>query len=458
MLTSADCVETEIPTHWYNLPADLADPLPPPLNPTTGQPLTFDDMSGLTPRALTRQETTSERFVEIPPEVRSIYARWRPTPLRRAVQLEKHLGTTARLFYKYEGVSPTGSHKPNTAVAQAYYCSQAGLTRVTTETGAGQWGTALAFAASQFGLACEVWWAGSSYDQKPHRKTMMEIFGAKVHRSPSVLTESGRRISDAGLHSDGSIGIAVSEAVEVALADPQTAYALGSSVNHVILHQSVIGQEALAQMNQFGVEPDVVISCVGGGSGLGGMAGPFLGQRMHGGRTCRIVAAEPEACPSLTRGRYAYDHGDFDGKTPLMKMYTLGHSFVPDPIHAGGLRYHAVAPLVSSLVNRGEIEAIALSQSECFAAGATFARTEGIVPAPESTHAVAAALREADRCTRTGSDDAILITLTGHAHFDLAAYDQYYSGGLEEVPLADDRLTASLASIPPQPTLPIPGG
>ena len=450
---SAKYEEIGIPKHWYNLAADQADRLPPPLNAATGRPLTYEDMSGMTPRALTLQETSTERYIEIPEAVRQIYATWRPTPLRRAVALERALQTPARIYYKYEGVSPTGSHKPNTAVAQAFYSRQAGLTKLTSETGAGQWGTALAFACAQFDLASEIWWAGSSYDQKPYRKIMMETFGATVHRSPSDLTETGRRILDSGKHDDGSIGIAVSEAVEVALSDPTCGYALGSSVNHVILHQTVVGEEAVQQMRQLGEWPDLLVACVGGGSGLGGAAFPFIRERRLNGTDCRVLAAEPTACPSLTRGVYAYDHGDFDGKTPLMKMYTLGHRFVPDPIHSGGLRYHAVAPLVSALVDSGEIDAVAIDQSRCFDSGLLFARTEGVVPAPESTHAVAAAVDEARRCKATGESPVILMIVSGHAHFDLSAYGEHLAGVLHDSPLSEDRLHQAQMSIPQQPVL-----
>jgi tryptophan synthase beta chain len=363
------------------------------------------------------------------------------------------LKTPARIYYKYEGVSATGSHKVNTAIPQAYYNAQRGTRRLTTETGAGQWGTALAYACAQFGVQCEVWWAGSSYDQKPYRKIMMETFGATVHRSPSPVTEVGRKALADDPDTDGSIGLAVSEAVEVALADERTGYALGSAVNHVLLHQTVIGEEALRQFAIADDHPDVVISCVGGGSSLGGVAFPFLRDKMSGRRDVRVIAAEPTACPALTRGRYAFDHGDREGMTPLMKMYTVGHTFVPDPIHAGGLRYHGMAPLVSYAYDRGLIEAGAWTQSECFTAGMQFAQAEGIIAAPESMHAIAAAVAEARRCAETGEEKAIFVLVTGHGHFDLSAYDDYLSGRLVDTELSEEQLQESLASIP-QLTLP----
>jgi tryptophan synthase beta chain len=366
----------------------------------------------------------------------------------RARALEQALGTPARIYYKYEGVSATGSHKVNTAIPQAYYNAQRGTRRLTTETGAGQWGTALAYACARFGVECEVWWAGSSYDQKPYRKIIMETFGATVHRSPSAVTEVGRKALAENGNSNGSIGLAVSEAVEVALAAEDTGYALGSAVNHVLLHQTVIGEEALRQFAIAGDAPDVVISCVGGGSSLGGVAFPFLREKLSGKRDVRIVAAEPTACPVLTRGRYAFDHGDREGLTPLMKMYTVGHAFVPDPIHAGGLRYHGMAPLVSYAYHKGLIEAGAWTQSQVFEAGLTFARTEGILVAPESMHGLAAAFAEAQRCKETGEEKVIFVLVTGHGHFDMSAYAAYLSGELVDIPLSDEQLQESLDTIP----------
>jgi tryptophan synthase beta chain len=440
--------ESELPQHWYNLAADLPERLPPPLNPQTHQPLGYGDMASLTPRDLTLQEVSTERYIEIPDDVLRAYRQWRPTPMYRARMLEQALGTPARIYYKYEGGSATGSHKVNTAIPQAYYNAKRGTRRLTTETGAGQWGTALAFACAQFGIACEVWWAGSSYDQKPYRKIMMETFGATVHRSPSPVTDVGRKALADNPNSNGSIGLAVSEAVEVALTDESTGYALGSAVNHVLLHQTVIGEEALRQFAQADDFPDVVISCVGGGSSLGGAGFPFLREKLTNGKDVRIVAAEPTACPAMTRGRYAFDHGDREGMTPLMKMYTVGHTFVPDPIHAGGLRYHGMAPLVSYAYNRGLIEAAAWTQSQCFDAGLLFARTEGIVPAPESMHGIAAAIAEARACTQTREEKAIFVVVTGHGHFDLSAYDDYLSGNLSDTELTDEQLEESLSRIP----------
>ncbi len=451
--------ESELPQHWYNLAADLPDRLPPPLHPQTHQPLTYGDMSALTPRDLTAQETTTERYIEIPDEVLRAYRQWRPTPMFRARDLERELNTPARIYYKYEGVSATGSHKVNTAIPQAFYHARHGTRRLTTETGAGQWGTALAYACARFGVDCEVWWAGSSYDQKPYRKTMMETFGATVHRSPSPVTDVGRKALAEDPHSSGSIGLAVSEAVEVALADEATGYALGSAVNHVLLHQTVIGEEALRQFAIADDYPDVVVSCVGGGSSLGGVAFPFLRGKLTGGREVRVVAAEPTACPALTRGRYAFDHGDREGMTPLMKMYTVGHRFIPQSIHAGGLRYHGIAPLVSYAYHKKLVEAAAWTQSECFEAGLTFARTEGIVAAPEATHGLAAAFAEARRCAQTGEEKAIFVVLTGHGHFDLSAYEAYQAGDLTDVELTEEQLQESLDSIPavsfaPRPPVP----
>lgn len=440
--------ESELPQRWYNLAGDLPERLPPPLNPQTHQPLSYGDMSSLTPRDLTLQETSTAPFIDIPDEVLRAYRQWRPTPMFRARALERALRTPARIYYKYEGVSATGSHKVNTAIPQAFYNAQRGTKRLTTETGAGQWGTALAYACAQFGIDCEVWWAGSSYDQKPYRRTLMEAFGAKVHRSPSPVTEVGMKALADDPNSNGSIGLAVSEAVEVAVADPGTGYALGSAVNHVLLHQTVIGEEALAQFATAEDYPDVVISCVGGGSSLGGVAFPFLRERMHDGRDVRIVAAEPTACPALTRGRYAFDHGDREGMTPLMKMYTLGHTFIPDPIHAGGLRYHGMAPLVSYAYHRNLIEAAAWGQRACFEAGMLFARTEGILAAPESTHGLAAMVAEARRCAETGEEKAILVLATGHGLLDLSAYDSYLAGELADSELTDEQLEESLGSIP----------
>lgn len=440
--------ETELPQRWYNLAVDLPERSPRPLHPRTHRPLTLEEMTSLTAPDLLRQDASTEQYIDIPDEVLRVYRLWRPTPLYRARSLERSLGTPARIYYKYEGVSPSGSHKANTAVPQVYYNSLRGIGRLTTETGAGQWGTALAFASAQFGLDCEVWWAGISFDQKPARKQLLETFGATVHRSPSPVTEAGRKVLAEDPGSYGSIGLAVSEAVEVALDDPEAAYTLGSAANHVLLHQTVIGEEALDQFALADDYPDVVISCVGGGSSFGGLAGPFLREKLAAGEGPRFVAVEPTACPALTRGRYAWDHGDREGLTPLMKMYTVGHRFVPEPIHAGGLRYHGMAPLVSSLRQQGLIEAVAKPQRECFAAGLRFARTEGIVPAPEATHAIAACVDEALRCKETGEEQALLMVVTGHGYFDMSAYDSFLSGELADPEMTDDQLAVSLNALP----------
>ncbi len=381
--------EQQIPTHWVNLMADLPGEAPPPLHPATKQPAGPDDLGAIFPMALIMQEVSPEPDIEIPEPVRDVYKLWRPTPLHRARRLERELDTPAHIYYKYEGGSPAGSHKPNTAVAQAYENAQAGIKKLTTETGAGQWGSALAFACRLFGLECEVWMVGSSYDQKPYRRSMMETWGATVHRSPSDRTQAGQAQQ---AHTTGSLGIAISEAVEVAGQRDDTNYSLGSVLNHVLLHQTVIGQEALAQMEMAGEEPDVVVACVGGGSNFGGLTFPFLRRVMRGEASTRFVAAEPAACPTLTRGVYAYDFGDTAGLTPLMPMYTLGHDFVPPPVHAGGLRYHGDSPLLCGLVKNGLVQAKAYRQNETFEAAVRFSRTEGLIPAPEPAHAIRAAI------------------------------------------------------------------
>jgi tryptophan synthase beta chain len=440
--------ESQLPTQWYNVVPDLPSPPPPPLHPGTLQPVGPDDLAPLFPMDLIAQEVTGERFVDIPGEVLDVYKLWRPSPLFRAHRLEQALGTPARIYYKYEGVSPAGSHKPNTAVPQAYYNARAGVRKLTTETGAGQWGTALAFASALFGLECEVWMVGASYDQKPYRRTMMEVYGAQVHRSPSDLTQAGKAIrADAPDH-PGSLGIAISEAVEVAAADPETRYALGSVLNHVLLHQTVIGEETLLQLAAVDEQPDVIVGCTGGGSNFGGLAFPFLREKLAGRMSPTIRAVEPASCPSLTRGAYAYDFGDTAGMTPLLKMHTLGHRFIPDPIHAGGLRYHGMSPLLSHVYELGLIEAIALPQTECFAAALQFARTEGIVPAPEPTHALAACVREALACKESGEEKVILTALCGHGHFDLGAYEAYLSGRMVDEAVPDARFADALSDLP----------
>jgi len=441
--------ESEMPTRWYNVIPDLPSPPPPVLHPGTLQPVGPEDLAPLFPMELILQEVTTDSYVDIPGPVLDVYRLWRPSPLYRAHRLEKALGTPAHIYYKYEGVSPAGSHKPNTAVPQAYYNAQAGIRRLTTETGAGQWGTALAFACAQFGLDCEVWQVRASYDQKPYRKMMIEVFGGTIHPSPSDLTEAGRKILAEHPDSTGSLGIAISEAVEVAAQSPDTNYALGSVLNHVLLHQTIIGEEALLQMAKAGEQPDLIVGCTGGGSNFGGLAFPFLREKLAGRMAPTIRAVEPAACPSLTRGTYAYDFGDTAGMTPLMKMHSLGHDFVPDPIHAGGLRYHGMSPLISHLKELGLLEAVAKPQRECFAAGVQFARTEGIVPAPEPTHALAAAIEEALLCKETGESKVILTALCGHAHLDLPAYDAYLSGKMVDHELDSGAVDAAVRSMPP---------
>jgi tryptophan synthase beta chain len=437
--------EDDIPTHWVNLLPDLpGEPLP-PLNPGTGQPAGPDDLTPIFPMGLIMQEVSPEPMVAIPEPVRDAYRLWRPTPLYRARRLEQALDTPARIFYKYEGTSPAGSHKPNTAVPQAYENAQAGIRKLATETGAGQWGSALAFACALFGLGCEVFMVGSSYDQKPYRRSMMETWGATVHRSPSDLTQSGRGQAQ---HTTGSLGIAISEAVEVAAQDPGCNYSLGSVLNHVLLHQTVIGQEAIKQLELAGAEPDVIVGCVGGGSNFGGLTFPFLRDVLAGRKQIRIVAAEPAACPTLTRGVYAYDFGDTAGLTPLMPMYTLGHDFVPPPVHAGGLRYHGDAPMVCGLVKAGVVEARAYKQNETFEAAVRFARSEGIIPAPEPAHAIRAVFEEAEAAKQAGEERTILFGLCGHGNFDLAAYDAYLAGKLEDPEFSEADLQSALDRLP----------
>jgi tryptophan synthase beta chain len=443
--------EDEMPTTWYNIIADLPEPPPPPLHPGTKEPVGPADLAPLFPMALIEQEVTTERYVDIPGGVLDVYRQWRPTPLFRAHRLERALNTPARIYYKYEGVSPAGSHKPNTAVPQAYYNALEGVSKLTTETGAGQWGTALAFACALYGLECEIWQVGASYDAKPYRRLMIEAFGGQVHRSPSDLTEAGRALGANPANQSGSLGIAISEAVEAAVADPTVRYALGSVLNHVLLHQTIIGEEALLQMAQAGDTPTLLVGCTGGGSNFAGLSFPFLREKLAGNINPRILAAEPASCPSLTRGTYAYDFGDTAGMTPLMKMHTLGHDFVPDPIHAGGLRYHGMAPLISHIYELGLMEAESVPQTDCFAAAVQFARTEGIVPAPEPTHALAIAIREALRAKETGEETVILTALCGHGHFDLAAYDAYLSGAMTDEAFTDERLAEALSTLPEMP-------
>ncbi|WP_242676545.1 TrpB-like pyridoxal phosphate-dependent enzyme [Rhodococcus sp. ABRD24] len=409
-----------VPTHWYNIAADLPEPIPPHLNPSTGEPVTAAELESLFPEALAAQELGKDRFVLIPEPVRDVYKSWRVTPLLRAARLERALNTRARIYLKFEGASPVGSHKPNSAVAQAYYNQREGVAKLTTETGAGQWGSALAFAGAMFGLDVEVWQVRASYESKPYRRYLMELYGGQVHSSPSSRTATGRAILNSESDTPGSLGMAVSEAVEVALADPRARYALGSVLNHVVLHQTVIGQEAIAQLCQYGeATADVVIGCAGGGSNLAGLSFPFLREVLTADASTRVIAAEPAACPSLTQGEYRYDHGDFSGLTPLMKMHTLGHDFVPDPIHAGGLRYHGMAPALSHVVNLGLVEPVAIAQDAAFHAGVLLARSEGLVAAPESTHALAAAFAYLDSTRR---EETVVIGLSGHGQLDLPAY------------------------------------
>ena len=440
--------ESRLPEAWYNLAADLPEPPPPVLHPGTGEPVGPDDLAPLFPMQIILQEVSTDRFVTIPEPVREVYRQWRPTPLFRARRLERALDTRARIYYKYEGVSPAGSHKPNTAVAQAYYNKQEGVTKLTTETGAGQWGSALAFAGAVFGLEIEVFMVKVSYDQKPYRRGLMEVYGAKVHPSPSRETNSGRAILEEHPDSSGSLGIAISEAVESAATREDTKYSLGSVLNHVLMHQTVIGQEAQQQLEHAEDYPDVVIGCTGGGSNFAGCAFPFLGRALREEASIRLIAVEPAACPSLTKGLYAFDFGDTGHLTPLVKMHTLGSSFVPPPFHAGGLRYHGMAPLVSHLKELGLIEARAYTQTEVFEAGVEFARVEGILPAPEANHAVKAAMDEALRCKEEGVSQAILFNLCGHGHFDMQAYIDYFAGSLEDHEYSEDEVAMALAGLP----------
>jgi len=440
--------EDRIPRAWYNIQADLPQPAPPVLHPGTGQPVGPGDLAPLFPMALILQEVSTERSIEIPEEVRDIYRLWRPTPLFRARRLEQALDTPARIYYKYEGVSPAGSHKPNTAVPQAYYNKVEGVKRLSTETGAGQWGSALAMACAFFGLECKVFMVRVSYDQKPYRRGLIEAYGAQVTPSPSNETNSGRAILAEHPDSTGSLGIAISEAVEVAATDPDTKYSLGSVLNHVLMHQTVIGLETLEQMEMAGDYPDVIVGCTGGGSNFSGIAFPFIGRKLRGEADVRIVAVEPSACPSLTKGRYAYDFGDTGHLTPLVKMHTLGSTFVPPGIHAGGLRYHGMAPLVSHLLELGHIEATAVEQIDAFAAGIQFTRAEGILPAPEANHAVAGAIREALRCKQEGVSRVILFNLCGHGHFDMQAYIDYAAGKLQNYEYPAEEIAMALAGLP----------
>jgi tryptophan synthase beta chain len=424
--------EDHIPRAFYNIAADLPEPPPPPLHPGTGQPIGPQDLAPLFPMELIKQVVSTDREIEIPAPVRQAYALYRPSPLYRAHRLEQALQTPAHIYYKYEGVSPPGSHKPNTAIAQAFYAKEEGVTRFATETGAGQWGSALAFAGSLFGLEVKVFMVRASYDQKPYRRILMETYGANVVASPSPDTHYGQQLLADNTGHHGSLGVAISEAIEDTVTHPGTKYSLGSVFDFVLLHQTVIGQEAIEQMEMAGEDPDVVIACVGGGSNFAGLAFPFIGRQLRGESSYRVIAVEPEAAPSLTRGEYRYDFGDTGEMAPLVKMHTLGHEFVPPPIHAGGLRYHGMAPLVSKLVDDGIVEARAVAQTATFEAGVAFARAEGILPAPESNHAIRAAIDEAVAAREEGRPRTILFNLSGHGHFDLSAYESFLAGRLED--------------------------
>ena len=440
--------ESRIPRSWYNIAADLPEAPPPVLHPGTGQPIGPGDLAPLFPMELIKQVVSTDREIEIPDEVRRAYALYRPSPLYRAHRLEQALDTPAHIYYKYEGGSPSGSHKPNTALPQAYYNKAEGVTRMATETGAGQWGSALAFAGSVFDLDVKVYMVRASYDQKPYRRILMETYGAEVVASPSPDTQYGRKVLDATPDNTGSLGIAISEAIEDTVSHPGTKYSLGSVFDFVLLHQTVIGQESIEQMGMAGEEPDVIIGCAGGGSNFAGLTFPWLGRTFQGGRKYRVIAAEPEAAPSLTRGEYTYDFGDTAQMTPLIKMHTLGHDFIPEPIHAGGLRYHGMSPLVSLLKEGGHIDARAVHQRSSFEAGVTFARAEGILPAPEPTHAIRVAIDEALAAKEAGESRVILFNLCGHGHFDLAAYERYLDGSLEDYEYPREKVEAALAALP----------
>lgn len=441
--------EDRMPTAWYNVQADLPTPLPAVLHPGTGQPVGPADLAPLFPMELIKQEVSTERYIEIPEEVQRVYRQWRPTPLFRARRLEQMLDTPARIYYKYEGVSPAGSHKPNTAVPQAYYNKQEGINRLITETGAGQWGSSLSMACAFFGMECQVFMVKVSYNQKPYRRALIESFGASITASPSPDTNAGRAILAEHPDSSGSLGIAISEAVEVAAMSGGTAkYALGSVLNHVLMHQTIIGEEALIQLEMAGDYPDVIVACTGGGSNFAGIVLPFLRDKFSGRRQIRIVAVEPAACPSLTRGKYAYDFGDTAQLTPLTKMHTLGHTFMPPGIHAGGLRYHGMAPIVSHLKELDVIEARAEPQLRCFEAGLMFAKAEGIIPAPEANHAIRGAIDEALRCREAGTGQTILFNLSGHGHFDMQAYIDYQAGKLHDYDYPEEEVAMALAGLP----------
>lgn len=439
--------ESEIPTHWYNIVADMPNKPLPPLHPGTQQPIGPEALAPLFPMELIKQEVSQDRWVEIPDEVRNLYSIWRPTPMFRALELEKALKTNCKIYYKYEGVSPAGSHKPNTAIPQAYYNAKEGVKKISTETGAGQWGSALSFACNLFNIECEVFMVKVSYEGKPYRKIMMNTWGGKVHSSPTNLTDAGRKILSQDPNSPGSLGIAISEAVEIAALNGDTKYALGSVLNHVLMHQTIIGLEAMKQLEKAGDYPDIIVAPFGGGSNFAGIAFPFLQNNLNGGPKTRAIAVEPTSCPKLTRGVFRYDFGDTVGMTPLIPMYTLGHNFVPSPIHAGGLRYHGAGAIVSQLLKDGLIEADAINQNECFEAGIIFSKTEGIIPAPEATHAIAEVIRQVKQAEKEGVSKTILFNLCGHGNFDLGSYEQYLSGKLVDFEVTQEQIDSSLAEL-----------
>jgi len=440
--------ENKLPKTWYNINADLPSPPPPPLHPGTKQPAGPDDFAPLFPMGLIMQEVSTEREIEIPVPVREIYKQWRPSPLYSARRLEKYLDTPAKIYYKYEGVSPTGSHKPNTAVPQAFYNKEEGIKKIYTETGAGQWGSSLAWAGQMFGIDIEVFMVKVSFDQKPYRKLMMQSFGAKCHSSPSSITDFGKKLLDENPNNPGSLGIAISDAIEMAAQNDTTKYSLGSVLNHVLMHQTVVGNEAIMQMEMAGDYPDILIGCTGGGSNFSGLAFPFLGKKFRDKKDIKVIACEPKSCPSLTKGKYAYDFGDTGNLTPLVKMHTLGSSFMPPATHSGGLRYHGMAPMVSHLKEIGALEAKAYGQKECFEAGVKFANVEGIVPAPEATHAVKGAIDAALECKKNGKSKTILFNLCGHGHFDMQAYGDYFDNKLEEDVYHEAEVNKALQSLP----------
>ena len=441
--------EKEIPRQWYNILPDLPFQMPPVINPATNKPVTADDLAPIFPMALIEQEMSNERYIDIPEEVRDVYRLWRPTPMYRAYRLEKALNTPAKIYYKWEGVSPPGSHKPNTAVAQAYYNKKEGVKRLTTETGAGQWGSALAFGCQTFGLECKVYMVKISYEQKPYRRIMMETWGAKVTSSPSQETKAGRDILAKDPDSPGSLGIAISEAIEDAVTHKNTKYSLGSVLNHVLLHQTIVGQEAKKQLEIAGDYPDILIGCVGGGSNFAGFFLPFVKDKLEGkAPNLRILCVEPKACPSLTKGLYKYDFGDTACTTPLLRMYTLGHTFIPPPIHAGGLRYHGMAPIICALYDKGIVEATAYHQNEVFEAAIKFAKAEGFIPAPESAHAIKAVIDEAEKCKESGEPKVIALAFSGHGHFDLASYEAYLAGKLKDYEYPEEKIKEALKYLP----------